>query len=132
MSPHQYLHPAGLHVNPAYSHVVAATGSRLIHTAGQVPLDEHGNLAGPDLEAQAMQCFRNIGLALAGAGAGYGDVVKITIFVAGYQPEHRAVIGRARARFFPEGVPPASTLLGVASLAVPEWLCEIEAVAVTA
>jgi enamine deaminase RidA (YjgF/YER057c/UK114 family) len=128
--PHQHLHPPGLHVNPAYSHVVVASGRRLIYTAGQVPLDAHGNLVGPDLEAQAMQAFRNVGLALNGAGVNYADVVKITMFVVNYRPEHRAVLGRARAHFFSEGAPPASTLLGVAALAVPEWLVEIEAVAV--
>jgi len=129
--PHQHLQPTGLHVNPAYSHVVVASGKRLIYTAGQVPVNADGRLAGPDLEAQAMQAFRNVGLALKGAGADYADVVKITMFVVNYRPEHRAILGAARAHFFSEAAPPASTLLGVAALAVPEWLVEIEAVAVT-
>ena len=129
--PHQHLQPTGLHVNPAYSHVVVASGKRLIYTAGQVPLNADGSLAGRDLETQAMQAFRNVGLALKGAGADYADVVKITMFVVNYRPEHRAILGAARAHFFSEAAPPASTLLGVAALAVPEWLVEIEAVAVT-
>jgi enamine deaminase RidA (YjgF/YER057c/UK114 family) len=48
----------------------------------------------------------------------------------GYKSEHRAVIGKARAPFFANGAPPASTLVGVAALAFPEWLVEIEAVAI--
>jgi enamine deaminase RidA (YjgF/YER057c/UK114 family) len=40
------------------------------------------------------------------------------------------VIGTARAPFFSSGTPPASTLVGVSALAVPDWLVEIEAVAV--
>ncbi|MGE0064112.1 MAG: RidA family protein, partial [Xanthobacteraceae bacterium] len=43
---------------------------------------------------------------------------------------HRAVIGQARAPFFAGRTPPASTLVGVSALAMPEWLVEIEAIAV--
>ena len=46
------------------------------------------------------------------------------------QDEHRAVVGKARAPFFASGTPPASTLVGVAALALPRWLVEIEADAV--
>jgi enamine deaminase RidA (YjgF/YER057c/UK114 family) len=130
MSALEHPRPDGLLPNPSYSHVVVATGKRLIYTAGQVPVDEHGNVAAGDLAAQAAQAMRNVGLALAAAGASYADVVKITTYVVNYQPEHRAIIGKARAAFFANGAPPASTLVGVAALAVPEWLVEIEAVAV--
>ena len=74
--------------------------------------------------------MRNVGLALAAGGATYADIVKITTYVVNYKPEHRAVIGKARAPFFASGTPPASTLVGVTALALPEWLVEIEAVAV--
>jgi enamine deaminase RidA (YjgF/YER057c/UK114 family) len=121
----------GLFRNPAYSHVVVASGTRLVYTAGQVSIDEHGTLVGAgDLAAQTAQVMRNVGLALAAGGATYADVVKITTYVVNYKPEHRAIIGKARAAFFANGTPPASTLVGVATLAQPEWLIEIEAVAV--
>jgi enamine deaminase RidA (YjgF/YER057c/UK114 family) len=121
----------GLSHNPAYSHVVVASGTRTIYTAGQVPIDAQGALVGAgDLAAQVTQAMRNVGLALAAAGATYADIVKITTYVVGYEPEHRVVIGRARAPFFAGMAPPASTLVGVAALALPEWLVEIEAVAV--
>ena len=111
--------------------MVVAAGTRTIHTAGQVSIDEHGTLVGAgDLAAQTAQAMRNVGLALAAAGASYADIVKITTYVVDYKPEHRAVIGKARAPFFANGTPPASTLVGVAALALPEWLVEIEAVAV--
>ena len=94
-------------------------------------IDEHGALVGPgDLAAQTAQVMRNVGLALAAAGAGYADIVKITTYVVNYKPEDRTVVGKARAPFFAGGTPPASTLVGVAALALPEWLVEIEAVAV--
>lgn len=131
MSMIQHPRPEGLLHNPAFSQVVAASGRRTIYTAGQVSIDERGALVGPgDLAAQTAQVMRNVGLALAAAGAGYADIVKITTYVVNYRPEDRAVIGKARAPFFADATPPASTLVGVAALALPEWLVEIEAVAV--
>src|ERR1700704_1680665 len=121
----------GLLHNPAFSQVVAASGSRTIYTAGQVSIDERGALVGAgDLAAQTAQAMRNVGLALSAVGASYADIVKITTYVVSYKPEHRAIIGKARAPFFASGTPPASTLVGVAALALPEWIVEIEAIAV--
>jgi len=121
----------GLLVNPGFSQVVAATGKRTIYTAGQVSIDEQGQLVGDgDLATQATQAMRNVGLALAAVGAGFADIVKITTYVVNYRPEHRAIIGKARSPFFTNGERPASTLVGVAALAMPEWLVEIEAIAV--
>lgn len=133
MTSREHPHPEGLLPNPAYSHVVVASGSRTIYVAGQVSLDEHGALVGAgDLAAQTTQVMRNIGLALAAVGASYSDIAKITTYVVNYKPEHRGIISKARAPFFSNGAPPASTLVGVAALALPEWLIEIEAVAVVA
>ena len=131
MSKLEHPRPQGLLHNAAFSQVVAATGTRTIYTAGQVSIDERGELVGSgDLAAQTEQVMRNVGLALAAAGADFGDVVKITTYVVNYKPEHRVIVGRARAPFFAKGTPPASTLVGVSALALPEWLVEIEAVAV--
>src|SRR3954469_4614516 len=131
MSTVEHPRPNGLLHNPGFSQVVVASGSRMVHTAGQVSIDDNGALVGAgDLAAQTTQAMRNVGLALAAAGATFADVVKITTFVVNYAPEHRAIIAKARAPFFAGGEPPASTLLGVSALAVPGWLIEIEAVAV--
>ncbi len=131
MSKLEHPRPQGLLHNAAFSQVIAATGTRTIYTAGQVAIDEHGELVGgSDLALQTEQVMRNVGLALAAAGAGFDDVVKITTYVVNYKPEHRAVIGQARAPFFAGRTPPASTLVGVSALAMPEWLVEIEAIAV--
>jgi enamine deaminase RidA (YjgF/YER057c/UK114 family) len=131
MSTIEHLRPKGLFHNPAFSQAVAASGTRTIYISGQVSIDETGALVGPgDLAAQTTQVMRNVGLALAAAGATYADVVKITTYVVNYAPEHRAVIAKARAPFFESAKPPASTLLGVTALALPEWLIEIEAIAV--
>jgi enamine deaminase RidA (YjgF/YER057c/UK114 family) len=127
----EHPRPEGLPHNPAFSQVVVASGTRTIYTAGQVSIDGRSALVGAgDVAAQTMQAMRNVGLALAAAGAGYADIVKITTYVVNYKPEHRAVINKARVSFFGNGTPPASTLVGVAALALPEWLVEIEAVAI--
>jgi enamine deaminase RidA (YjgF/YER057c/UK114 family) len=127
----EHPHPKGLLSNAGFSQVVVASGSRTIYTAGQVSIDEGGALVGAgDLAEQTAQAMRNVGLALTAAGASYSDIVKITTYVVNYKPEHRAIIGKARAPFFASGTPPASTLVGVAALALSEWLVEIEAIAV--
>lgn len=127
----EHPRPKGLLLNPAFSQVVVAAGTRTIYTAGQVAMDESGALVGgSDLAAQTTQVMHNVGLALAAAGASFAHVVKITTYVVNYKPEHRAIIGKARAPFFADGTPPASTLVGVSALAAPEWLVEIEAIAV--
>lgn len=121
----------GLFRNPAYSHTVVASGARTVYISGQVAMDTEGKLVGAgDLAAQTEQVMRNVGAALAAGGATFADVVKITTYVVGYKPEMRAVVGKARSPFFAGREPPASTLVGVSALALPEWLIEIEAVAV--
>ena len=131
MSTIEFPLATGLLHNPGFSQVVVASGTRTIYTAGQVSIDENGALVGAgDLAAQAEQAMRNVGLALAAADATFAHIVKITTYVVNYKPEHRAVIGKARSPFFAGRTPPASTLVGVAALALPEWLVEIEAIAV--
>jgi enamine deaminase RidA (YjgF/YER057c/UK114 family) len=131
MSKLDYPRPEGLLHNASFSQVVVGAGARTVYTAGQVSIDERGTLVGADdLAAQTAQAMRNVGLALAAAGATYADIVKITTYVVNYKPEHRALIGQARAPFFSNRTPPASTLVGVSALALPGWLVEVEAVAV--
>ena len=131
MAKTEYLKPKGLSINPAYSHVAVASGSRTIYIAGQVSTDEKGAVVGAgDIGAQTEQVMRNLGKCLEAAGASFEHVVKITTYVVNYKPELRAAIGKARTPFFGDRPPPASTLVGVSALAAPEWLIEIEAVAV--
>jgi enamine deaminase RidA (YjgF/YER057c/UK114 family) len=107
MSTIEHPRPDGLLHNAGFSQVVVASGTRSVHTAGQVSIDERGTLVGAgDLAAQTAQAMRNVGLALAAAGANYSDIVKITTYVVNYKPEHRTVIGQARAPFFAGGTPP--------------------------
>jgi enamine deaminase RidA (YjgF/YER057c/UK114 family) len=128
-TPNQHLQPAGLLINPSYTHVVVTDRPKTVYISGQVSIDADGKLVGEgDLAAQTEQVLRNLGTALAAANATFADVVKITTFVVDYTQEARALIGSIRAKFFPTP-PPASTLLGVSALALPGWLIEIEAIA---
>ena len=126
-----YPQTKGMFQNQGFSQVIVTTGSRTIYTAGQVSIDERGHLVGAgDLAEQTAQAMRNVGLSLAAAGASFEHIVKITTYVVDYKPEQRVIIGKARAPFFAGRQPPASTLVGVPALALPEWLIEIEAIAV--
>jgi enamine deaminase RidA (YjgF/YER057c/UK114 family) len=125
------IHPDGLPVPPAYSQVIVATGSRMVFVAGQVAVDADGNVVGHgDIAAQARQAFANVGRALAAAGARPDDVTKITIYVVHHRPEYRPLISEARVALFGDHKP-TSTLVGVEALALPDFLIEVEAIAVT-
>jgi enamine deaminase RidA (YjgF/YER057c/UK114 family) len=124
------IDPGELPTPPTYSHVIVATGSRLVFVAGQEPEDQQGNLVGAgDLAAQARQVFANLGRALDAAGALLEQVAKITIFVVDLRREHLPVIEEARVSLFGDHQP-ADTLVGVAALAGTGYLIEVDAVAV--
>jgi enamine deaminase RidA (YjgF/YER057c/UK114 family) len=83
-----------------------------------------------DFRAQVEHTFENLRVALSAAGATFKDVVKITYFVVDLKPELVPVIRDVRRKYLDPDYPPASTLVGVAALVVPDWLIEIELVAV--
>ena len=114
---------------PGYSHVVLASGSRLVTTAGAVPLDAEGNLVGAgDLLVQARQTLQNLALALEAVGARERDVIKMTVYVVASE---RADLGDVWVAVQQSGIAgTASTLLGVSMLALEGQLVEIEAIAV--
>ncbi|WP_043478504.1 RidA family protein [Kitasatospora sp. MBT66] len=128
------LNPDGLPTIDVYHQVAVATGSRTVHIAGQVAWDADGATVGAgDLAAQVEQCYLNVATALAGAGATFDDVAKLTVHVANWTPDQMPLllegVRRATAKIGTTATPPA-TLLGVAALDVPEHLVEVEAVAV--
>lgn len=129
----QFTNPPGLMPTNGWTHVVSASGGRTVYVSGQVSTDERGEVVGKgDLRAQLEQAFRNLQACLAAAGATFEDVVKSNLYVVGLRPEHVPVIREVRARYFNQQSPPASTLVGVEALVGPDWLVEIEVVAVVA
>jgi enamine deaminase RidA (YjgF/YER057c/UK114 family) len=122
--------PPGLVEPEGYMHMSIATGSRMIFLSGQVAQDVNGDVVGVgDLAAQTEQALRNVDTALRAAGASYADVAKTTVYVVDWRPEKMADLfaGAQRAGLGPIG---ATTLIGVAALAEPDLLIEIDATAV--
>lgn len=128
--PLEHINPAGLATPQTYTHVIVATGSRLVFVAGQVAEDDQGKVVGlGDLAVQAHQAFANVARALAAAGARPEHVAKITIFVVAFRDEYLPVIEQGRAAVFGNHKP-VDALVGVETLAHPGCLIEIEAIAV--
>lgn len=127
----QYLNPKGLHQNPAFTQVVSVSGSaKTVYVGGQNALDANGEVVGKgDLAAQTEQIFRNLDLALGAAGARLEHVVKWTIYVVQSQ-DIRSGFGVFGRVWGERPNPPAITVLVVAGLANPEFLAELEAVAI--
>jgi len=127
----QHIDPPGLNKSPAYTQAVAARPGTIIWLSGQVAVNAKGEVVGKgDLKAQLNQAWENVRLALAGSGATFQDVVKVTTYVVNYKPSMRDDIRAARLRFMGDAKPPAATLVGVQSLASEDWLVEIEVTAV--
>jgi len=108
-----------------YTDAVVADG--WIWVSGMLPLDATGTLiGGDDVVAQAERVHENIAAVLAKAGAGFEDVVKVTVYLR--RIEDRAAVNTVRRQFFGESRP-TSTLVEVSALALPDALVEIDAIA---
>ena len=111
-----------------YTDAVEANG--LLFVSGIVPVDADGRvIGGEDVVEQARQVFRNMGEVLAAAGAGFADVVKVTVFLT--DVDDRARINPVRQEVFGEARP-ASTLVEISRLAIPGAKIEVECVAALA
>ena len=99
-----------------------------IYVAGQLPYDKDGNLVGVgDIRAQARRVLENLRKVVQAGGGTMDQVVKLTVFVTDIR--YREPYAEVRSEFFGAN-PPASTLVQIGNLALPEALIEIEAVAV--
>jgi enamine deaminase RidA (YjgF/YER057c/UK114 family) len=126
----ELLNPDSLHRPTAYSHVGVVTGGRFVFVAGQVALDAAGELVGAgDLGAQSRQAHENVATALTAVGAKPTDVVRLVTYVVDHGPGKLALARAGREAVFRDHVPTAA-YLGVQALARPEYLIEVEALAV--
>ena len=107
----------------------ATRAGNMVFVSGQVSVDAEGNLVGKDdAYAQSVQVLNNVDAALRVAGATRADITKITAFLI--NSEDYAGYAKARLEFF-EGDPgPASSTVFVKGLVSPDYLIEIEAIAV--
>ena len=123
---HDILKLKSVHPTKGYSH--AAKAGDTLYIAGQISQDVDGNLVGKgDLEAQVRQVFENLKNIVEEAGGTLQNIVKKATFLThhSYIETYRKV----RSEYFPEPCPP-NTLLIIESLALPEYMIEVEAIAV--
>jgi len=127
----QHLNPETLHHNPAFTQAVAVSGAvKTVYVGGQNAVDTSGAIVGQgDIGAQTEQVIHNIQAALAAGGAGLEHVIKWNVYLLQGQPLQPgfAVFQRVWNR---RPNPPAITMAMVAGLANPDFLIEMDAIAV--
>lgn len=116
----RYVQPANGYAQMV---VVEQDGVKTLHISGQVG-------EGNDLETQMRDVLKKLAKLLQSEGGDYADLVKINTYIVNYQPTDLDVFRGVRKEIFTDAITPASTLVGVTALALPEWLIEIDAVAV--
>lgn len=115
-----------------YSQVCEVTSGKLVLFAGQVPHDVNDRMVGSgNFQAQVEQVFKNLDAGLKAAGGSMKNLVKIMNYcVASVSYEERALYRKVRDRYIDTANPPVSTFIYVVKLAQPNWLFEMDAMAV--
>ncbi len=112
----------------SYSPAVKTTGGTTVYLAGVGAItDESGKSLADDFEGQVRASFERIRSTLGRAGGSLDDIVNMTVYIIDMQNGTRFT--QIRKEFFKEGFP-CSALIGIASLARPEMMVEVHAVAV--
>jgi enamine deaminase RidA (YjgF/YER057c/UK114 family) len=127
----QHINPDGLSKNPAFTNVITVTGSgKTIYIGGQDAVDASGQIVGKgDIKQQTLQVLNNLQTALNAAGAGLEHIIKWNIYVVqGYslQPGLEAF----QQMWGRRPNPPVITMAFVSGLANPDFLVEMDAIAV--
>lgn len=126
----QIVNPSSMSTPTGYSYAVKKAGTP-VFIAGQVALDGDGRIVGEgDAGAQAEQVCRNLQTVVEACGGTLDDIVKLNVYTTDLS--YRPAIATARQKFFKDGQYPASTFVVISSLAQPQFLVEIEAVAMIA
>jgi enamine deaminase RidA (YjgF/YER057c/UK114 family) len=126
----QFINPPALSTPTGYSHTALVPAGRQLHVSGQVALDASGAIVGKgDIAAQAEQVYANLAIALAAVGVDFRAVFKLVTYVVDLSPENAAVIRAVRMRYLGDGPYPASTMVGTPALVHPDFLIEVEALA---
>ncbi len=126
----ELVRPPTLSATAPYAYAAVTDPGRMVLTAGACPLDADGaTVAVGDVVGQARQVMANLATALEASGAGLGDVLKTTVYVATTdRADLHAAWSVVREAFGGHDAP--STLVGVTVLGYPDQLVEVEAVAV--
>lgn len=128
-----HLNPDGMHRNPAFSQAVVVTSpAATVYIGGQNAVNAQGEIVGKgDLAAQTEQIFANLEIVLEAAGASLHDIVKWTMFIVAGQ-DLRPGFEVSQRHWGTEHQPPAISAALVSSLAHPDFLVEIDAIAIVA
>jgi enamine deaminase RidA (YjgF/YER057c/UK114 family) len=115
-----------------YSQVAEVSEGKIVYIAGQVALDKSGNLVGKDdFRAQVQQVFENLKAAAEASGGDFNSVIKLNYYcAANVDPSQMPVVREVRDKYVNTTNPPTSTFVFVQRLVRPEWLIEVDAVAV--
>lgn len=132
IAPGVMINPPGLYPTQAYgfSQAVKTPAKTLIFLSGQVGWRRDRTLPPPgDFTAQTEQALANISEILKSEGLDHAALLQMRLYVVDINPEKMRVLGAALQRFFATDYKPASTVIGISSLARPELLVEVEAIA---
>ncbi len=126
----RFMNPDGLFKSPAFTQVVVTHGNvRTVYVGGQDAVDASGNIVGKgDIGKQTEQVLKNVETALAAGGAGLEHLVKCNVYLVQGQPLQLAFQAVQR-RWGVRPNPPMVTGLFVAGLANPDFLIEVDAIA---
>jgi 2-iminobutanoate/2-iminopropanoate deaminase len=129
--PKEHLNPPSLFPSAehGFSQVVIASGAKTVFISGQTAWDANKQVVGRSLGEQTRQALRNVKAAVEAAGGNLGDVVALRIYIVHHAEQNLEAVGNALRDVFTTN-PPTSTWIGVSSLAVADFLIEIEATAV--
>jgi len=128
-----FLNPTWLGSPPTdFTQTVAVNGGQTVYVSAQTAWDPNRNaVVGPgDFRAQAERAFERLKIAVEAANATLADVVKLTIYVKDYRPEHLDVLREVIGRNFPRNAMPARTVVGVQALERDGFLIAVDAVAI--
>ena len=128
----KFINPQALSKPKGFTHVVVTQPGKLVYVSGQTARNASGDIVGTgDLRAQVTQALDNLKAALAAAGATTDDLIKVNYYVVNLKPDQVSVIREVRTKYLSGEHPPASTLVGVTTLAQEGLMIEVEAVAAT-
>ena len=125
----ELLIPNTMPKSAGYSQIATVSGGTMVFVSGQVALDRSGNVVGKeDFRAQVQQVFENLKAAIEAAGGTFDDIIKLNSYVVDLA--HLSDFREIRDKYVNVKNPPASTAVQVPRLFRPEFLVEIEAIAV--
>ena len=127
----RYVNPEGLNKNPAFTNVIVVTGPvKTVYIGGQDSVDASGTIVGKgDIKLQTQQVLTNLEIAVKAAGCGVENILKWNLYVVQGQSLRQGF--EAFQKFWGNRPnPPAITTAIVSALANPDFLIEMDAVAV--